>query len=65
MGDVKPMMDVEEVVQRLLDRAESDKKRITELEGALSDAIGAIEHAAHPVASQWLPLLRKKLGKER
>ena len=35
--------------------------RIKVLEGALEDAIGAIRHAAHPVASQWLPSLEKKL----
>jgi hypothetical protein len=37
------------------------KARIRELEGALSDAVGAIRHADHPVASQWLPLLERKL----
>lgn len=35
--------------------------RIRVLEDALQDAIGAIRHAGHPVASQWLPSLEKKL----
>jgi hypothetical protein len=36
--------------------------RVATLEAALDDAILAIEHAAHPVASQWLPKLRKVRG---
>lgn len=35
--------------------------RIKTLEDALGDAIGAIRHADHPVASQWIPNLTKKL----
>jgi transcriptional regulator with XRE-family HTH domain len=46
---------------RVLDENMRLRARIKALEGALEDAIGAIEHAAHPVASQWLPSLKKKL----
>lgn len=38
------------------------RDRVTVLEGALSDAIGAIRHSGHPVAMQWIPSLEKKLG---
>jgi hypothetical protein len=48
----------EEALRTALDEAHA---RIEVLEGALEDAIGAIRHAAHPVASQWIPNLEKKL----
>ena len=37
-----------------------DRERV--LEDALRDAIGAIQHAAHPVASKWIPFLEAKLN---
>lgn len=43
----------------LLEFAQEAARRIQALEAALDDGISAVEHAAHPVASQWLPKLRK------